>query len=513
MGGEDAAVDAAEDEHRGGQRPLAVPDGLEQPEDGSVRHHAVDDHGVARRDQDAEGAARGGDGGGVILAVARADHPGYHDAADGRSGGGAGATQGRKDHAGEDGDHRQPTAQVAHGLLRHFDDFACDSGRLHEEARHDEADGGDERELVHAGIEVLGDELHREGHADHGDDGRQPDDAEQRHPKEHEKDERDDEQHGSILPALEVERAVADVAQKPLKHAEDGQRHADGDDEVGVHHVDFKRGGNLLEAGHVFEHPDAVVENEDAKAREGKLGNDVAGLDQPRKTLFQQIHEHEDAQLLLVLHGDGHAQIGGPDEQVAAQLLDPRKGLAEQEAREDLGPEQQDQQGKHDRDGELLAPSVNPLQALHKTSRGKGGRKSPPAGWALLLGEHDVHDRLALFGAAVADDFIALGPRGPAKAYPLGQVFNHAEQFHAVLLHQLVVRLKHFGDLGTFVEHGFLARADEGLARLFGKASVVTPDSSIEPPVKEPFGDQKGFQFFSRRHCSTASSKALPYGA
>ena len=228
-GGKYAAVDAAEDDHRSRQRPLAVPNRLEQAVDGKpfagaliaalagdaiggdahgsghyetgdearheqsgdgrVGHDAVNDHGIARRDQDAERPARGGDGGGVVLAVSRADHAGDHDAADGRGSGGAGAAERREDHAGEDGHHGEAAADVAHRLLGDFNDFTGNPGGLHEEPGHHETDGGDERELVHARVQVLGDELHRKRHPDHRDDGRKPDNAEQRQAKQHEEDE------------------------------------------------------------------------------------------------------------------------------------------------------------------------------------------------------------------------------------------------------------------------------------------------------------------------------------
>ena len=81
--------------------------------------------------------------------------------------GGAGSAERREDHAGEDGHHREAAADVAHRLLGDFNDFAGDPGWLHEEPRHHEADGGDERELIHAGVQVLGDELHRKRHPDH----------------------------------------------------------------------------------------------------------------------------------------------------------------------------------------------------------------------------------------------------------------------------------------------------------------------------------------------------------
>ena len=228
-GSEHAPVDAAKDDRRGRQRPLAVPDGLaqadngelfvraliaallgdavrgdahkarqheagdksghEQPGDGCVCHDAVNDHRVARRDQDAERAARGGDGRGVVLTVSGGDHAGDHDAADGGCGGGAGAAERREDHAGEDGHHGEAAADVAHRLLGDFNDFTGNPGGLHEEPGHHETDGGDERELVHARVQVLGDELHRKRHPDHRDDGRKPDNAEQRQAKQHEEDE------------------------------------------------------------------------------------------------------------------------------------------------------------------------------------------------------------------------------------------------------------------------------------------------------------------------------------
>jgi hypothetical protein len=89
---------------------------------------------------------------------------------------------------------------------------------------------------------------------------------------------------------------------------------------------------------------------------------------------------------------------------------------------------------------------------------------------SFLLGEDDIQNGLALFGIAVANDFIALGPRGTAKADPFGEVFDHAEQFHAVFHHQLVVGLKHTRDLGALIFHSFLAGADQGVALLLGQA-------------------------------------------
>ena len=126
---------------------------------------------------------------GVVLTVSGGDHAGDHDAADGGCGGGAGAAERREDHAGKDSHHGEAAADVAHRLLGDFNDFTGNPGGLHEEPGHHETDGGDERELVHARVQVLGDELHRKRHPDHRDDGRKPDNAEQRQAKQHEEDE------------------------------------------------------------------------------------------------------------------------------------------------------------------------------------------------------------------------------------------------------------------------------------------------------------------------------------
>ena len=77
---------------------------------------------------------------------------------------------------------------------------------------------------------------------------------------------------------------------------------------------------------------------------------------------------------------------------------------------------------------------------------------------------------MAIGGVAIAYHLIALGPCGTSETDPFREVFNHAEQLHAVFLHELVVGGEHVGNLGAFVQHGFLAGADQSVALLLGQA-------------------------------------------
>ncbi len=130
--------------------------GEEQFADGLVGDDAIEDHQDARRDEHAERAARGDDGGGERGGVLALEHGWDHDPAHGRGGGGAGAGNGGEEHGSQHAHHAEPAAHVADDGLGDADQPARDAARLHDGPGEEEHGHSDQRERVHRIVKGLG---------------------------------------------------------------------------------------------------------------------------------------------------------------------------------------------------------------------------------------------------------------------------------------------------------------------------------------------------------------------
>ncbi len=196
-GREDAAVDAAEDDHRHQQGPARLQRGAahrqaavaivpaqsleaapqvheehQHAADEQARHHAGDeqladghlgghteqDHGDGGRDHHAQLRRGGLQRGRVTGRVTVLDERRDEDGADGEGGGHGGARDRREDHAGEHAGHGQAALHAAHQRLGEVDQAARDAARFHEVAREDEEGDGGEREFVDRAEHLLGHE-------------------------------------------------------------------------------------------------------------------------------------------------------------------------------------------------------------------------------------------------------------------------------------------------------------------------------------------------------------------
>ena len=137
-------------DHREGDDEAGNESRREHGGHGQVAEDRVDDHRIGRRDQDADGAARGGRRGGVVLGVAVAGHGGDQDRAHGGDGSRPGARDGGEEGAGENGGDAEPAVDAAHKLLHHVHDLLRDVAELHQRARDHETGDGQEREQVQA---------------------------------------------------------------------------------------------------------------------------------------------------------------------------------------------------------------------------------------------------------------------------------------------------------------------------------------------------------------------------
>ena len=166
---EDAAIDAAQDDHDQQQAPAGVKEtgdgdlpkpgpGLgrqvldlggdvdadhqhqagEQAGDDAGQKHAadrdvdgggVDHHDDRGRDQNAERAGIADDAGGEFLGVADLAHAGDHDGADGDHGRRRRAGQGGEQHAGEDAGDREPALKMTDAGDGEADDALGDAAR------------------------------------------------------------------------------------------------------------------------------------------------------------------------------------------------------------------------------------------------------------------------------------------------------------------------------------------------------------------------------------------------
>ena len=171
-----------EPEHEARHEP-----GGKQRRDGCIGDDAIDDHRVARWDQDAEGAARGAHASRVFRRIAAPDHRGDHDAAHGGDRARARADHGGEEQAAQNGGDAEAAAYPAHEQRGHVDDLAGHAALFHERAREDEAHHGEQREHVHHLEHVERDDAHGDigqnkgkggGHAERHENGAAHDEAE-----------------------------------------------------------------------------------------------------------------------------------------------------------------------------------------------------------------------------------------------------------------------------------------------------------------------------------------------
>jgi hypothetical protein len=170
-GCKNASVNAAQDDDRCHQRPLAVPDcnhqflgskfftgpfkiilfgndesrehkgtcehkpgnesGHEKSGDGSIGNHPVNDQGVARGNKNSEGSSGGGDTGRETFGIVHLNHGRYHQAPDGSRCRRAGPAERRKYHAGQNGHKGQAAGKISDHFAGNVNDAFGDSGRFH----------------------------------------------------------------------------------------------------------------------------------------------------------------------------------------------------------------------------------------------------------------------------------------------------------------------------------------------------------------------------------------------
>ena len=196
--GEDAGVDAAQNDDGHDERPLGVPEagsnvfqlqlgvaldapalahdvvdeheqaaddeggaeaGYEQLADRHVAGDAVQDHRVTGRNDDAQTACTAGEAGGVVFVIAVGDHHGDHDGADGgdRCRGRAGNCT--EEHTGDDSDHAQRAGDAADQRVCKAHQTLRQTAGLHDGAA-DHKEG--ERQIGKAcntAVQGLGDEV------------------------------------------------------------------------------------------------------------------------------------------------------------------------------------------------------------------------------------------------------------------------------------------------------------------------------------------------------------------
>ena len=224
-GGEDAAIDTAQDDHGHQQAPEGILEGLqpflagglglhrqvglaaheqgghdqaqahqqagddaglEQVGDGGVSDGAVHHEGDGRGNDHADGAAGGHQSAGKGRGIARLLQSGDHNQAQGRHGGRTGAGDGREEAGHHHADHGHAAADVAQALFRQVDEAAGDTGLLHHVAGEDEERDRQQDELAagrgaqtgkhaHDGVQGFACALHQDsayaGHAQADGDG------------------------------------------------------------------------------------------------------------------------------------------------------------------------------------------------------------------------------------------------------------------------------------------------------------------------------------------------------
>src|SRR5690606_42099101 len=112
----------------------------------------------AGRDDDADGAGGGLEGGGGAGGEAGADHRRHHDDADGGDGGGGRAADGGEGHGRDDGDDRQPAAEVADEGAGELDEPLGHPAAPHDPPGEDEQRDGEQGEAVALPEELLRDQ-------------------------------------------------------------------------------------------------------------------------------------------------------------------------------------------------------------------------------------------------------------------------------------------------------------------------------------------------------------------
>ena len=214
-GSHDAAVNAAQHDHRHHERPLGLPYGgaqtaqgaflhlaspaaaagippaiphehqagydarhnaaHEQVADGNLRGHAVNDKGIGRRNHHPHTPGGGHKRGGEKAIIAAFNHGRNGQRADGGHGGGAGTADGPEKHAGDNG--RQPHAPVsaAHNFVSQGQQTAGKPARAHERSGGDEKGNGHDRKAVDGSKAYLRHVFNGQGiGAENGGQGSQP---------------------------------------------------------------------------------------------------------------------------------------------------------------------------------------------------------------------------------------------------------------------------------------------------------------------------------------------------
>ena len=236
---EHTAVDAAEDDDRGAQRPQAAaergeedfePERLARPEvlaprpkhdverehgrDHEARQHAggiearhrllrrraVHDHRDAGRDDHVDRADRGDEAGDERLRVAGAPHCRHHHLADGRHRGRAGAGNRAEDRGGADRGHAETAADRTDAALHEIDQALGDAAATHQLAGVDEERNGEQRKGVDGGEQDLLQRRERHVHEKHqrdGDSGQQNQEDREAEQQQRDRHHREGEGHGS----------------------------------------------------------------------------------------------------------------------------------------------------------------------------------------------------------------------------------------------------------------------------------------------------------------------------
>ena len=124
---------------------------------GQIHGDAVDNHGDAGGNDGAQGAGRGHQTRAGLLGVARFQHGGEHNGADGGHCGRAGAGKSGEDGAAEHGDDAQTAGQPAQDALGPVGQPLGDAAEIHQVAHQDKQGDGQQGERVQPVDQALGD--------------------------------------------------------------------------------------------------------------------------------------------------------------------------------------------------------------------------------------------------------------------------------------------------------------------------------------------------------------------
>ena len=138
--------------------------GLEQVADGGVRDGAEHHEGDGGRDDDADGAGAAHQGGGKGGGIAGLDHAGDQHQAQGGHGGRAGAGDGGEEAGHDDAHDGKAALHVTHAGLGQVDQPLGDLGLFHDVAGEDEEGDGQQHKLAGGGGEQEGQAGHDGGH-------------------------------------------------------------------------------------------------------------------------------------------------------------------------------------------------------------------------------------------------------------------------------------------------------------------------------------------------------------